>query len=103
MNIKTGRYSRNQLHCRTHNTTYGFIPWNSDLNSHLHFDGRMGIVICNLKIFGSEVVDALHRPQDLELGEGADLPLKLQGRSPQDERHDHRRTQTRTHTEHEPT
>ena len=46
-------------------------------NRHLHLDGRMGIVVADLKVFGAEIVDLLHLPQDLELGERPDLPLEL--------------------------
>lgn len=47
-------------------------------HSHLHLDGRMRIVVADLKVFHAKIVDALHFPQDLQLRERPDLPLELQ-------------------------
>ena len=41
----------------------------------------MRLVATDLKVFGSEVVDRLHLPEDLQLGERSDLPLELGNRS----------------------
>lgn len=48
------------------------------LNSHLHLNGGMRVVVADLKVLCAEVIDTLHFSQDLQRGEGADLPLKLQ-------------------------
>lgn len=48
------------------------------LNSHLHLDGRMRVVVTDFKVLCTEIINLLHFPQDLEFREGADLPLKLQ-------------------------
>lgn len=48
------------------------------LNSHLHLDGRMRVVVMDFKILCLEIVNLNHLPSDLQFREGADLPLKLQ-------------------------
>lgn len=48
------------------------------LHSHLHLDGRMRIVVTDLKVFWVKIINALHFPQDLQLRERPNLPLKLQ-------------------------
>ena len=48
------------------------------LHSHLHLNGGMRVVVADLKVLCTEIIDALHFSQDLQRGEGADLPLKLQ-------------------------
>lgn len=47
-------------------------------HSHLHLDGGMRIVVTDLKVFCMEIINALHFPQDLQLRERPNLPLKLQ-------------------------
>lgn len=47
-------------------------------HSHLHLDGRMRIVVTDLKVLCLEIIDGLHFPEDLQLRERQNLPLKLQ-------------------------
>lgn len=47
------------------------------LNSHLHLNAGMWVVVTDLKVLCAEIVDSLHFSQDLQFGEGPDLPLKL--------------------------
>ena len=49
-----------------------------DLNSHLHFDSGMGIIVTDLKVICTEIIDVLHLPEDLQFGKRANLPLELQ-------------------------
>lgn len=44
----------------------------------MHLDGWMRIVVTDLKVFCMEIINALHFPQDLQLRERPNLPLKLQ-------------------------
>lgn len=47
-------------------------------HSHLHLNGGMRVVVADLEVLCAEIINTLHFSQDLQLGEGADLPLKLQ-------------------------
>lgn len=55
-------------------------------HSHLHLDGRMRIVVTDLKVLCVEIINAHHFPQDLQLRERLNLPLKLQVESDKTER-----------------
>lgn len=46
-------------------------------HSHLHLNGRMWIVVTDLKVLCTKIVNALHFSQDLQFREGSNLPLKL--------------------------
>lgn len=37
----------------------------------------MRVIVADLEVVRTEIIDTLHFSQDLQLGEGADLPLKL--------------------------
>lgn len=48
------------------------------LNSHLHLNSRMRVVVTDFKILYAEIANLLHIPFDFQFREGADVPLKLQ-------------------------
>lgn len=47
------------------------------LHCHLHLNGGMRVIVAYLKVICAEIINTLHFPQDLQLGEGSDLPLNL--------------------------
>lgn len=49
-----------------------------DSNSHLHLNAGMRVVVTDFKVFCTEIINILHISQDFQLGEGTNLPLKLQ-------------------------
>lgn len=63
--------------CDKHFEKHFLHTINCVLNSHLHLNGGMRVVVADLKVVCTEIIDTLHCSQDLQRGEGADLPLQL--------------------------